>query len=228
MEPRTASANDAVAARLATRRTRSLLRCGALAGPIFIAVVVIQMATREGFDLSRHPISLLAAGHGGWVQAANFVLAGVLAFTSAFGVARAIPTGPGRRWAPILVGVFGVGLVIGGVFPAGAALGFPPGTPDGIPTEVEFPAVLHAVAPPIAFTAIVIAALVVARRLATEDRRIAAGVTVAIAVIGYALSLPFGPGASIRLFIGIALVFGWLTWWTSSLARSAGEADLSR
>ncbi|HZA19988.1 MAG TPA: DUF998 domain-containing protein, partial [Actinomycetota bacterium] len=35
---------------------------GILAGPIYIATSLIQALTREGFDLTRHPWSLLANG----------------------------------------------------------------------------------------------------------------------------------------------------------------------
>ena len=52
--------------------TRSLLRCGVLAGTFYLAVGLIQALLRDGFDLARHPLSLLANGRGGWVQTANF------------------------------------------------------------------------------------------------------------------------------------------------------------
>jgi hypothetical protein len=51
------------------RLGRFLLICGVVAGPFFYLVVLLQMATRKGFDITRHPISLLSLGSGGWVQA---------------------------------------------------------------------------------------------------------------------------------------------------------------
>ena len=44
------------------RRTGLLLLCGAAAGPIFTAVVLVQVLTRDGFDLSHQPLSLLSLG----------------------------------------------------------------------------------------------------------------------------------------------------------------------
>jgi len=44
------------------RVTRSLLGYGILAGPLYIVVALAQALTRDGFDLSRHPWSLLANG----------------------------------------------------------------------------------------------------------------------------------------------------------------------
>ena len=54
-------------------RNSTLLTSGMIAGPLFIIVSLILAFTREGFDLVRHPASLLALGHLGWIQIANFV-----------------------------------------------------------------------------------------------------------------------------------------------------------
>jgi hypothetical protein len=59
-----------------TIRTRALLACGVLAGPVFVVTAGIQVLTRGGFDLGHHPISLLSLGDLGWIQIANFIVAG--------------------------------------------------------------------------------------------------------------------------------------------------------
>src|SRR5829696_4666070 len=79
----------------ATRVTRSLLGYGVLAGPFYVTVALAQALTRDGFDLSRHPWSLLALGAHGWIQIANFVLTGLMVVAAAVGVRRALATGPG-------------------------------------------------------------------------------------------------------------------------------------
>ena len=61
----------------ATSRTRTLLTCAAVAAPLWAAVSLAQAATRAGFDLTRHPLSALSNGSLGWLQIANFVVAGV-------------------------------------------------------------------------------------------------------------------------------------------------------
>ncbi len=53
---------------LRTSATRRLLACGIVAGPLFLAVILVQAFTREGFDLGRHPISLLSLGDLGWCR----------------------------------------------------------------------------------------------------------------------------------------------------------------
>ena len=91
--------------------TRTLLAAGLVAGPLYTAVWLGQAATREGFDITRHPASLLANGGPGWIQTANFVIAGILSIAAAVGVRRSI-TGRGSRWAPRLLGAYGVGLLL--------------------------------------------------------------------------------------------------------------------
>jgi hypothetical protein len=99
-----------------TKETRALLACGVVAGPLFLAVAVLQALTREGFDLSRHPLSLLSLGELGWIQIANFVVAGLLSVAFAVGLRRVLHLGRGGTWGPLLIGTYGVGLIMGGVF----------------------------------------------------------------------------------------------------------------
>ena len=78
---------------------RNLLLCGIVAGPLFIAISLIQAFTRTGFDLARHPISLLGLGSLGWVQIANFVVCGVLYVLGAVGLRSALQLGRGKHGA---------------------------------------------------------------------------------------------------------------------------------
>jgi hypothetical protein len=50
-----------------TTSTRTLLACGVAAGPLFTGVSLLQVLARDGFDLGRHPLSLLSLGDAGWV-----------------------------------------------------------------------------------------------------------------------------------------------------------------
>jgi hypothetical membrane protein len=111
-----------------TSATRALLACGIVAGPLYVIVAFIQAMTRDGFDLRHHPISLLSLGQPGWIQIANFIIAGLLFVASAVGMRRVLHPGRAGTWGPLLVGVLGVGLIWGGVFVADPADGFPPPT----------------------------------------------------------------------------------------------------
>lgn len=205
--------------------TRALVTSGVIAGPLFVAAGLAQILTREGFDLSRHPLSLLALGDAGWVQISNFIVAGVLMLAFAAGVARSLGTGPGRRSAPILFAVYGVGLVLGGAFTADPALGFPVGTPDGYPTEWTFHGGVHAFAAPLAFLSLVAVTFVVAHRLRWEGHRSAAVWSRVIGVACLVLCIPFGPAMSVRLFLGVALGFAWITAYGISLLRERTSAS---
>jgi len=108
-----------------TDLTRTLLGAGLVAGPLFVGAVIVQLFTRVGFDLRRQPLSMLSLGEYGWIQVTNFIVAGVLSVLFAIGVARCLSDGPGSTWAPRLLALFGAGLVIGGIFTADPALGFP-------------------------------------------------------------------------------------------------------
>jgi Protein of unknown function (DUF998) len=206
-------------AHAADRATRVLVTAGAVAGPLFVVVGLVQAVTREGFDLTRHPLSLLSLGDRGWVQIANFIIAGVLMLAFAVGTRRSLGEGPGGRAAPVLFALYGVGLVLGGAFTADPALGFPMGTPDGYPTEWTFHGTMHAFAAPLAFLALVAVTFVVAHRLTWEGHRPAAVWSRVIGVVCLVLCIPFGPAASMRLFVGVALGFAWITAYAISLLR---------
>jgi hypothetical protein len=108
-------------------RTTFLLACGTVAGPLFVIVALAQAATRAGYDLERHPFSLLSLGGLGWIQVTNFVVCGALFIACATGMRRVLRTRRGGFWSPLLIALFGVGSVGGGVFIADPALGFPAG-----------------------------------------------------------------------------------------------------
>lgn len=109
---------------------RVLLYCGAASAPFFCALLLWQMFSRP-FDVFHTPLSLLSLGNLGWVQIVNFIVTGVLAVLGAVGVRRAWGGGKGGTWGPVLVGTFGLGLIVAGIFHPDPGYGFPPGTPAG-------------------------------------------------------------------------------------------------
>lgn len=209
-------------------RTRWLLRAGVLAGPLFVVVVTAQMLVRDGYDLLQHPLSMLALGEGGWVQSVNFVIAGILSLAFAVGLVRVLRSGPGRRAIPILLSLYGVGLVLGGIFTADPALGFPPGAPQGIPPTLSPHAAVHAFAPMLAFLSLIVAALVVARRLWWQGRRGHAIASALVGLVCFVLSVPIGGGPSVRLYLAITLAFAWQTVYALAVLRPRLNGERSR
>jgi len=110
--------------------TRGLLRCGVAAGPIFVAVFLVEGAVREGYCPLRHPVSALALGPRGWIQVANFTVAGTLFLAGAAGLRRAGDAAGSA--APALIGAAGAGLIAAAVFPTDPVSGYPPGAPDAL------------------------------------------------------------------------------------------------
>lgn len=192
--------------------TRALLSCGAAAGPIFVTVVAVQALTREGFDISRHPISGLSLGSLGWIQITNFIIGGLLSCAFAVGLRRTLHPGPAGTWAPLLVGVYGVGLTAGGIFVPDPAFGFPPGAPTGAPQHFSWHGMLHAFAPPIAFTALVVAALVLVHRFVVIRRWGWATYSTATALTALTLAAwPGQDGLGPRLTTAVTITFAWTT-----------------
>jgi hypothetical protein len=150
-----------------SKDTKRLLVSGLVAGPLFIVVVLIQVFTRQGFDLVRLPLSLLNLGDLGWIQITNFIVAGLLDVGCAVGMWRRLHPGLGGTWGPILVGVFGAGLIAAGIFSPDPSLGFPPGTAQGVSsTPQSWHAQLHGYAFDTAFLSLIVACFVFARRFA--------------------------------------------------------------
>jgi hypothetical protein len=112
--------------------TRRLLRCGVAAGPVFVAVFLLEGAVRDGYRPLRHPVSSLALGSRGWIQTGNFAVAGTLFLAGAAGLARAGDPAVSSRVAPALIGAAGAGLIGSAVFTTDPVSGYPPGTPDAL------------------------------------------------------------------------------------------------
>lgn len=110
--------------------TRRLLRCGMWAGPVFTATFLAEGAVREDYRPVRHPVSSLALGPRGWVQTANFAVAGVLCLAGAAGLRLAGDRMAVSRTGPALVAAVGAGLIGSAAFPTDPVGGYPPGTPD--------------------------------------------------------------------------------------------------
>jgi Protein of unknown function (DUF998) len=203
--------------------TRALLACGVVAGPIYIVVGAIQAATRAGFDITRHDISLLSNGDVGWIQITNFVLTGLLTIAGAAGMRRVLRGSRGGTWGPLLVGVYGLGLIGAGIFTADPALGFPPGTPADAHT-ISGHGLMHFVSGGIGFLALIAACCVFARRFASLGQRgwsaysLATGVIFFAAFVGIAVGSN-GSGAALTAVIlafTVAVVLAWA--WISAMA----------
>lgn len=160
---------------------RALLLAGILAGPLYVGIGVVEALVRDGFDITRHSLSLLANGAGGWIHSAMLVTTGLLTVLGAVGLARFMPAsgmeagGAGMTqhrspWAVGGLAVFGLGVAAAGLLRADPAEGFPVGTPDGPPAVVTGHGIGHLAAGGIGFLGLIVACMVLARWFRRRQR----------------------------------------------------------
>ena len=193
-----------------TTRDRRLLTAGLAAGPVLGLTWLVQGTVRDGYDFTRHPVSLLALGEGGWVQIVSFVATGGLVLACAAGLRRVLPGGPGACWAPRLVAVIGAGLVAAGVFTADPGAGFPAGAPDGAPV-LTWHGVLHEVSHLAVATAWIASCFVLRARFAWAGDRGWALACVAVVPVTLAVVAVPHPGSfPVRIVVASVVQLGFV------------------
>lgn len=175
--------------------TARLLQAGIVGPALFVAVLVLEDTTRPGYDARRHFVSLLGLGEDGWQQALNFILTGLLIACFATGLRCTWSGGIGSVWVPRLIAVVGVGLVADGLFATEPEFGYPPGTPEGLPTLLTWHGAIHYMAGATVFASLAAACVIVAVRAAADGRRglaIASAVSPVIMLGAWVLSFVIG------------------------------------
>jgi hypothetical protein len=196
---------------------RLLLWSGVLAGPLFVVALLVEGAARDGYDAMRHPGSSLALGPSGWTQTVNFLVAGLLTLAFAIGLRAVLRD---AIWGPVLVGVWGVGLLGAAAFASDPVNGYPPGTPDRI-AQSTVHGMLHDAFSVPGFLALLVACFVFMRWFATRGRRglaIYSAVTGVVFAVSFALAgAAFNQAAALADIGGlcqritVAAGFAWLT-----------------
>lgn len=190
---------------------RRLVLAGVAAGLVFFIVPTIEVFRRPGFDIERHAISMLSLGAGGWIMKSVFIVCGVLTLMCARGIHTELARGRGGLAAPLLIGVYGAGLVLAGVFDAPAGLGFPAGTPADQAPVMTTSASLHSVGFMVAFTGLIASCFVFARHFRHAQQPAWAAISL---IAGLALPALIALGMSMVIAPGIAFywaaMLGWL------------------
>jgi hypothetical membrane protein len=201
-----------------------LLVCGIVGPLLFIVVFLIEGVTRPGYSAWRHFVSSLATSDQGWEQIVNFIVCGFLIMAFAVGLRLMLRTGKGALWGPIFIGLFGLALIMAGIFVADPTLDYPPGA-SRIQT---LHGTLHGLAGVTTFFSVSLASFVMARRFAGHPGwkgwtfySILVGIIVlasffganVTAVLDITGSLPNAPTGLVQR---IGIVAGWT--WTALLA----------
>ncbi|ONI86501.1 hypothetical protein ALI144C_11400 [Actinosynnema sp. ALI-1.44] len=188
--------------------TKSLLGYGVLAGPFYVVVSLIQAVTRDGFDLTKHPWSVLANGDIGWIQTTNLILTGLMVLAAAVGMRRLLTGGAGGTWGPVLIGVFGLSMVASGIFTADPVDGFPAGA--SLPAEPSLSGTLHFACGAVGFVCFAIACFIIARRFAGHGWALYSRITGVAFLLSFG-AIAAGPGAGVLIFTaGVLAAFTWL------------------
>lgn len=170
------------------RALRLLLAAGVVGPALFVVVLLVEGATRPGYNAVRQFGSELELSSQGWEQVANFLMCGLLCIAFAVGLRWALRRGKGAIAGPVALVVFGVALIVAGIFKTDPGLGYPPGVP-ALPSPTPHGAV-HALAGLFAFVSLAVACFALARRFAGDARwrgwaaySIATGVVVVLSLV---------------------------------------------
>jgi hypothetical membrane protein len=198
--------------------SRTLLACGMISGPAYLVVGFTQALLREGFDVRRHPLSMLSNGDLGWIQVSNFLLTGILVIAGAVGVRQALHPGRAGTWGPILFAGYGIGLIGAGVFAADPGNGFPPGTPPA--TTISTNGLLHFIFGAVAFYSLIAACFVFARRFAGLGRRGWMGYSIFTGVFFLVAFMAIASGQAAAFFmLSLYAAVTWSSIWHALLHR---------
>lgn len=215
-------------------RTRALLTCGSLVAPVFFGVALIEILVRPEFDIRKLPISFLSLGSLGWIQDASFATCGLLAALCGLGMRSRLRGQPGSTFGPVLIGLFGIGMLAAGFFHPDPSYGFPPGTPAGRPAHATAHGTLHMAAFFLAFLSLIAAAFVFTRRFVRGGEK---GWAVYCIVSALAVPVLMGLSGAVPAWAGVIVslaglvLFGWLAIVTAHLKgerRASAETAPAR
>jgi hypothetical membrane protein len=201
----------------AEKLTKGLLTCGVIAGPIYILVGLIQIFIRPGFDPTRNDLSLMSIGPLGWIQIANFIVTGLLVILCAVGIRRVLRGEKAGTWGPLMIGLYGLGLIGAGIFIADPMNGFPPGTVTT--ATISSHALMHLASGNLGFAGLIAACFVFARRFRFLGQRGWANYSMATGLIFFMAFVGIATGSRqngatlvfVTLAFTVAVILGW-TW----------------
>jgi uncharacterized membrane protein YhaH (DUF805 family) len=117
-------------------------------------------------------------------------------------------------WGAVLVGTFGLGLIVAGIFPPDPGFGFPPGAPEGPAMPMSTSTALHGAGFLISMLSLIVNCFIFVRRFGDAGRRgwLAYSVISAVATVVFIVLsnlLPSWAGAIVAL--AGAASFAWVS-----------------
>lgn len=190
------------------------LRTGRYAAIVYVTLGLLQILLREGFDITRHPLSILANGRWGWVQIANFLVTGGLMLAFGTAVFKALRRRSGGTLGAFMLGLYGLGIIGAGIFVAGPMADFPP-PDDRIPAIFPVNGMLHFMAGGIGFLGLILATITFGLRFIRERQWIRAAaslLTGAFFTFGFMgiASGPPRPATMITFYLAVLVSWLWV------------------
>jgi len=187
---------------------------GIVGGLGFIIATLVAGVFRQDYSTLHQPVSLLSLGPTGWIQTASFVVTGFLMMACAAGLRLA-----GRGvWGPLLVGVYGLGLIGAGIFPIDPSFGYL-GTVLGPAHMPSLHGRLHDLTSAVVFASLTAACFVFARRFyrAWTIYSMLTGVAIpTFLVFMFIAWFSDTPTSFSGLYQRASIIFGWV--WISALS----------
>lgn len=206
--------------------TKLLIACGAVGPILFILAFLVESAIRPDYSAWHNMVSDLSLSDQGWAQIANFLVCGILMLCFAVGLRQVLRSGRGAVWGPLLLSIFGLSLIIAGLFVTDPSLGYDPaGTSSGVQT---LHGTIHGANAPLAFGSLTIAIFVLARRFAGDPAWrgwfvytllsgiLLIGFFIACLTVAVLDQKGIFPNAPAGLLERIAIIIGWI--WIALLA----------
>ena len=177
-----------------------LIWAGIVGPPVFVAVFSMLGVVKPRYDATAQFVSEGSIGDLGWVQTLNFIVFGALMLVFAAGLWSGVS---GQGVGAVLMAVFGIGLILSGVFVTDS---------PGSRAAATVHGVLHNVAGLVVFGSLTLACFVSAWTFRSH-----AGWGVYSLATGIAIPIGFVGSALAGRWVGIAqralIVVGW-TWIT--------------
>lgn len=221
--------------------TQFFLACGVIGPLLFIAVFLIEGATRPGYSVWRHSVSQLSLGQQGWMNSINMFVCGLFLLCFAFGLTRTLHSGKGSVWGPRLTWLCGVLFLLAALFATNPALGYPPPLTPTDNVLLPLHGLIHALAGTLFFGCLTALCFVLGRRKVGDPERrgwalysyltggtvaisyLATAVVTSLAMSGVWADAPGGLLERIALVVG----FGWVMLLALHLLREKPLAEIS-
>jgi hypothetical protein len=193
-----------------------LLLWGGIVGPILFTVVyTLDGIYLPGYDAIKRPTSDLSLGLNGWIQITNFILLGILMIGLAIAVRSSRSPLSNSKWIPRLICIFGVGLVISGIFLTDPTPGYPPGL---VVASFTLHGVVHQIGSLLAFGSLLIVCFVAARYLWRSPGwhgwaiySLMSGLLMMVSLAGFGLAMSMGGPAGILERCAGSIGLAWIT-----------------